>query len=178
MKVHAIILASLVVGALGNAVAASPGSPVTQNLNVSATVNNVCTLTTTSVAFGAYDPVTANAAADLNNGTTGKLTVTCTKSAAGVTMTLGNGLHFTTVRNMSDGTDALSYELYQPSSAAPAAACTFPGTTVWNVANPLSPAAASFDGTAKDFLVCGTIPQAQNVGAGSYSDTVVATVNF
>ena len=51
----------------------------TANLNVSASVAAVCTISTAPVAFGAYDPVVANAATDLNG--TGTVTVACTKGA-------------------------------------------------------------------------------------------------
>jgi spore coat protein U domain-containing protein, fimbrial subunit CupE1/2/3/6 len=132
------------------------------------------------VAFGSYDPIVTHAAAgvNLNNGA-GKVRVTCTKKASGVTLELGNGNNFSGgARRMSDGTDFLAYELYQPPSAVPGTACTFPGTTVWNATNKLNPAASAFDGTLKDFFVCGTIFKGQNVEVGAYSDVVVATVNF
>ena len=46
------------------------------NLDISASVAANCTITTGPVAFGAYDPVGANAAADLL--ATGSVTVACT----------------------------------------------------------------------------------------------------
>lgn len=175
-KLFASSLTLALLAAAGLASAAS----ATQNLTVSASVANNCTIATTAVAFGSYDPIVANAAAgaNLNNGA-GKVTVTCTKKSSGVTLALGNGSNFAAgARRMTDGTDMLAYELYQPPSAVPSTACTFPGTTVWNGTNTLAPAAAAFDGTAKDFFVCGTIAKGQNVQVGSYADTVVATVNF
>src|SRR5438270_6999931 len=60
----------------------------TANLSVTASVAANCTITTAPVAFGAYDPVGANAAADLNGA--GTVTVACTKGTA-ATVDLGQG---------------------------------------------------------------------------------------
>src|SRR2546426_5364633 len=60
----------------------------TSNLSVTASVSANCTISTTPVAFGAYDPIGANAAAALNG--TGSVSVTCT-SGASTTVTLGQG---------------------------------------------------------------------------------------
>lgn len=178
MKLVVIAASAASIALAGTALAAGTAS---QNLNISAQVNNNCTIATTAVAFGIYDPIVTNKAgtgADVNNGA-GKLTVTCTKKSSGVTLALGNGGNFNLgARRMTDGTDFLAYELYQPPNVTPATACTFPGTTVWNSVNTLNPAAASFDGTAKDFFICGTVAKGQNVEVGSYADVVIATVNF
>src|SRR5262245_9796185 len=56
----------------------SAGS-ATANLSTSASVANNCTISTSAVAFGSYDPVVANASANLDG--TGSLTVACTKGA-------------------------------------------------------------------------------------------------
>jgi len=58
------------------------------NLDISASVAANCTITTGPVAFGAYDPVGANAAADLLAA--GSVTVACTKGSV-TTIDLGNG---------------------------------------------------------------------------------------
>jgi len=63
----------------------------TANLNISATVNKTCTITTTPVAFGIYDPVVTNASTPLD--ATGTVVVTCTKGA-GTRIDLGNGGNF------------------------------------------------------------------------------------
>jgi spore coat protein U-like protein len=154
------------------------------NLNVSASVAANCTITTSPVAFGAYDPVGANAAAVLE--ATGAVQVTCTKGAPATYITLGAGLHNSGGRRMVGGTsgDFLPYELYLPTAATAGAACASPHAsgTLWTAANPtntLNPAAAVWDGTQQSFNVCGSIPAAQAVSAdASYTDVVVATINF
>lgn len=140
----------------------------TANLAVSATVTNNCTITTAPLAFGSYDPVVAHASANLDG--TGTVTVACTKGTA-PTVGLGLGSNASgSVRRMSDGgSNYLTYELYQESGR----------TTVWSNsgAGLLSPVAAPSK-APRSFSVYGRVQSNQDVPAGSYSDTVVATVNF
>src|SRR3989442_3592588 len=69
----AIAAAACVAGIAGNATA---GSSIT-SLSVQATVAANCSISSTAVNFGAYDPVGANASTDKTG--TGTLTVSCTK---------------------------------------------------------------------------------------------------
>jgi spore coat protein U-like protein len=140
----------------------------TANLGVSATVTNNCTISTVALAFGSYDPVVANASTNLDG--TGTVVVACTK---GSTATIGLGLGSNasgSVRRMTDGSsNYLTYELYQDSGRS----------TIWGTAGAglLSPAAAPSK-AARNFTVYGRVTSNQDVPAGSYNDTVVATVNF
>src|SRR5574340_771479 len=90
------------------------------NLTVSASVAANCTISTSAVAFGPYDPVVANASSDLNGN--GSVTIACTKgSAPNVTLDLGANASGSQ-RNMKitgGGTDLLAYQLYQPPGTAP-----------------------------------------------------------
>lgn len=144
----------------------------TSNLTVSASVSANCTISTSAVAFGAYDPVSANAASALNG--TGGVTVTCTNGSSAA-ITLGQGANANAGstdavpdRRMIDGSsNHLSYSLWQDSAR----------TVVWgNTAG--TGVGHSGDGTATNVTIYGKIPAAQNVPAGSYGDTVVATVTF
>jgi spore coat protein U-like protein len=167
------------------AVAAALASPVwaqsaNDNLDVTATVIASCSITTSPVAFGNYDPNGAHAASPLN--ATGAVNLTCTRGAS-VTVTLGLGANASgSTRRMLGAVDAefLPYELYHPSAATAAAGCTFPGTQVWGTAGAaiFTPSATWAAGTPFTFNVCGTIAAAQDVAADAYSDIVVATVNF
>jgi spore coat protein U-like protein len=140
----------------------------TANLNVTAAVGANCTISTATVAFPAYDPVVANAST--NDDGTGSVIVACTK---GSTVTIGLGLganaSASQMRMKDATTDYLNYALYQDAGRA----------TVWGNSGSglLSPVAAP-DKTPRTFTVYGRIPSGQDVPAGSYSDTVVATVNF
>ena len=68
----ALIFGGLVLGIAAPALAQTAST----NLTVSATVAKNCSITTTAVAFGSYDPVVANAATPLAG--TGTVVVTCT----------------------------------------------------------------------------------------------------
>jgi spore coat protein U-like protein len=148
----------------------------TGNLGVGSSVTANCIIGTAAVAFGAYDPVVANAAVALT--ASGSITVACTAGSA-PTITLGLGANAVgAVRKMASGAERLVYELYQPPTAAAGVACgaltTIWGTAGANIFTPTSPASKA----ARTYNVCGAIAANQDVGVGAYSDTVVASVNF
>lgn len=155
----------------------------TNTVTVNASVSQVCTVSAATVAFGAYDPVSANATADLL-APAAPLTVKCTKGSASVTIDLGQGGNYTTVRRMTDGTDFLTYQLYKASSQASGATCASPPSTggVWgstsggSTLTPTTPTWSATTGLV--FNICGVVPQAQDVGVGAYTDAVIATVTF
>ena len=152
------------------------GATATGNLGAGASVAANCTIATAPVAFGAYDPVVANAAVARTG--TGSITVACTAGSA-PTITLGLGANAVgAVRKMASGAERLVYELYQPPNTTPGIACgaltTIWGTAGANIFTPTSPASK----VARTYNVCGSIAANQDVGVGAYSDTVVASVNF
>ncbi|HET9362759.1 MAG TPA: spore coat U domain-containing protein [Vicinamibacterales bacterium] len=166
-----LLTAAVAVGAAtmigGYLTESASAATATANLGVSATVTSNCTISTVALAFGNYDPVGANLAADLDSN--GTVTVACTKgSTATIGLDLG-GNASASVRRMTDGTDFLTYELYQDATH----------TTVWGNAGAglLSPAAAPSK-APRNFTVYGRVQANQDVTAGNYSDTVLATVNF
>jgi spore coat protein U-like protein len=138
------------------------------NLTVTATVTNNCSISTAAVAFGAYDPIIANASADLDS--TGAVTVTCTRGAT-ATVALDRGSNAAgPARQLKDtGTNVLAYELFQDAGRS----------AVWgNAGAALLSAGAAPSKAPRTFTVYGRISGGQDVPAGNYSDTVVATVNF
>jgi len=144
----------------------------TSNLSVTASVAANCAISTAPVAFGAYDPVSANASTALNG--TGTVNVTCT-SGASTTVTLGQGANpaggstaAAPARRLNDGgTNYLTYSLYQDSGR----------TTAWGDTAGTG-VASTGTGTQTAITVYGAVAAGQSVPAGSYSDTVVATVTF
>lgn len=140
----------------------------TANLNISASVSAVCSISTSPVAFGAYDPVSANASTDLT--ASGTVTVACTKGAS-ATIDLGNGGNLSAgSRRMSSGSDFLNYSLYKDAAR----------TQVWGsgLAGGTTLTYNSASKAATGITVYGTVPQAQDVTVGSYSDVVLATINY
>jgi len=143
-------------------------------------VNANCTLSTSAVAFGNYDPIGANQSADLNS--IGTITIACVKGTApSIALDLGANFVGSTrqMQNTTNPGNFMPYELYQPSSTAPNASCSFPGTTVWGSSGAnLFNAGSAPSKNPRTFNVCGTIPAGLSPVIGSYQDTVVATVNF
>ena len=138
------------------------------SLTVTANVTKNCTITTAPVNLGAYDPVAANATAPLDG--IGTVTVTCTKGApAKVGLSTGSNAQGAT-RRMTGGADAfLTYELYKDTGRA-----TVWGYTLYTALDvPAAP-----DRNPRAFPVYGRVVAAQDATVGTYTDTVLATVNF
>lgn len=169
-RVAIISKAAAVAAAIGISAAAAPAFAATANTNlaVSATVINNCLITTSALAFGSYDPVVANSAANLDG--TGVVSVACTKGVS-PTIALGLGSNASgSTRRMGDGSgNFLTYELYKDAGRV----------TVWGTSGAalLSPTAAPSK-AARAFTVYGRVMAGQDATVGSYTDTVVATVNF
>lgn len=151
----------------------------TANLLVTATVSANCTISTTALAFGSYDPVVAHASTNLN--ASGTVTVACTKGTTGLSIGMGNGGNFSGgTRRMAGGGDFLTYSLFRPPNNTPGTACTFPGALAWGTTIGTNTLALtnSPSKAGRTYNVCGTITAGQDVTVASYSDTVVATINF
>jgi len=166
---------TLTVSALGFlALSAAPSAhagSATSSFTVSAAVVASCTISTTTLGFGNYDPIVTNATTPLD--VNGSVTITCTK---GSTTTIGldagqnSAQAVGTTRAMQvAGPDYLSYELYQDTGR----------TTVWgNSGVALFTPAAAPNKNPRSFSIYGRIPAGQGSTIGNYTDTVVATVNF
>ena len=138
----------------------------TAALAVSATVANNCTISTAPVAFGSYDPVDVNAAANLDGA--GTVTIACTKgSTTPIDLDLGANEDGTTRRMVSAG-NFLTYELYTDATRA----------DVWGTGVDGQTPPAAPNKNARAFTVYGRVPSGQDVPAGSYADSITATVNF
>ena len=146
----------------------------TSNLAVSATVIANCTIATTPIAFGNYDPVSANAGAAAHLDSTGTVDVACTRGTPGLRIDLNTGANaagvVATTRAMTAGAGLfLDYELYSDNGR----------TTLWGSGAgsgvTLTPPANK---NVRSTTVYGRVPGAQDAAAGTYNDTVVATINF
>ena len=165
----------LAVGVCAVSVNSYAAGTATANLAVSASIASSCVIDlTTAVAFGAYDPIVANKAADLDN-TAGRVSTICSNGFT-ATVTLGQGSHASTspastaaapLRRMSNGTDFLSYTLWSDSL----------GGTVWGN-TPGTGKTTVGTGLPVALTVYARVPQNQNVPAGAYTDIVLATVTF
>lgn len=147
-------------------------SPQTATFTVTATVIKSCVVTTTPIAFGSYDPTSATAVT-----ASGAVSAKCTKGAQpSVALDQGQNKAAASTaavpaRQMSDGAgDLLPYHIYTASA----------GTTEWGNTTAQEPASQTSTSvnTALSFPTYGNLPAGADVPAGSYSDTVTATVTF
>lgn len=157
-----------------------PAATTSTNIAVSASVSQACSISTTSaLAFGAYDPIGANASAALN--ATGQISVICSKGASSLTIGMNGGAQPVGAQRQMKGVllGLLSYNLFQPADNTPGKACTFPGTIAWtDTGAGLLTLSAAPSKAARLYNVCGTIPGGQDVTVDSYADVVSATLNF
>jgi spore coat protein U-like protein len=131
-----------------------------------------CSFTAASgVAFGSYDVFKVTPT--LGNGT---LTLNCTGVGAGtasVTIDLNRGTNSPAFpnRNMANGAQLLGYNLYQDAGL----------TVIWGNGNRgtvvYGPILVS-NNTPVTVTIFGAIPSGQDLTAGSYTDTIKATLNY
>jgi spore coat protein U-like protein len=144
---------------------ASAGS-ASANLTVHATVLGVCTIAAAALEFGNYDP---SVAGDLD-APASNITVRCTNGTA-FHVDLGYGANplATTTRRMAGGAaEFLRYELYSNPTHS----------TIWTTGAPQTASTAGAGLSDYTLPVYGRIFAGQAVSTGSYTDTVVMTVNF
>ncbi len=166
--------AMAITGVATQAIAATSSA----QLEVTASVESYCQITTAPVNFGKYDPVAKDA-----KYATGSLEVACTKGTTPTVVRLDYGVNaagsaaraMTTVEANSD---LLKYELYKPLAAG--GSCSASNTDVWgNTPETGLPVTGSPSITAPSiYNVCGKIAAGQDVKHGSYKDTVTAYVDF
>ena len=163
--VSAIVLGSFILGPHSNA------DRVTAAMNVSALVKYSCSINTTPMAFGAYNGVGANASIALE--ATATVISTCTSGAeALITMnagaSAGSGSADAPVRRMTAGPGKyLDYQVYSDAAR----------DTVWGNTIPTG-VALTGTGVPQSLIVYGSIPSAQVVPEGDYSDQIYVTISY
>jgi spore coat protein U-like protein len=154
---------------VGLASAQSRGQSKTADLRVLAEVISNCQISTEDVNFGVYDPIVANRTTPKD--ATGKLHLQCTLNTQ-TKIELDNGQNAAgNQRAMLGGSFKLNYELYQDPAH----------TQRWGSAAEAKPFTGTGPGggsMATAINVPGVLPAGQNVGAGSYLDTILVTVVF
>ncbi len=136
----------------------------TTNFTVSATVVAACVASATNLAFGNY---TASAVTADNANST--VTVTCTNNDAYTIALNGGGSGHVNARTMANGSNTLGYGVYTTSGYA----------TLWgDGTNGTSTVNGTGNGAAQNYTAYGQIPVGEYSAAGSYTDTLTATVTF
>jgi len=159
---------------------AASATTATGSFSVTASVPKNCSLSAPTLAFGSYDVVGTQATSPLDGSST--LSIKCTKgTGAAVYVQGGLGSNSasasgscavaTCTRAMTDGTDFLSYDLY-----------TVAYTTVWSPTATSGTSVFSFDfsssSATQTATISGEIPAGEDVGVGSYTDSITMTANF
>lgn len=126
-----------------------------------------CTVTATSVNFGAYNVYSASAVTS-----TGNVQLRCSGTYAAsvvVSMTRGASSSFIP-RTMMQGSQALQYNLFGDTAY----------TLIWgDGSSGTVQCYVSYTGTyTLNIPVYGRVPAGQDVGVGAYSDTVTVVVNY
>jgi len=164
---------------LGGTIPPGPSS-VIKAVNVTAVVQNTCTVTGGTMNFGTFDKLAPD------NATSSGVTVQCTNGAT-YSVGLGNGQNYTTGRRMRipSTSNYLNYGLYADSNYSQNWGNITGGTTGINGTatyggaggpSPLQTATAT--GSPQSITIYGQIPTAGNASAvaGSYTDTVAIVV--
>jgi spore coat protein U-like protein len=144
---------------------AANASTATTTFQVTATVNNACTVSANNLAFGTYNPLLGTAT-DL----TGGIIVTCTLGSPfniGLNAGTASGATVTT-RKMLSGANTLNYALYRDVAY----------TQNWGNTVGTDTLSSTGTGLAVTYPVYGVLPASQSVPSGSYADTVTVTVTY
>lgn len=135
-----------------------------------------CTVTSTSTAFGVYNPFSVTPT--FANGT---VQVTCTLLSGGATTVTLVSSYSTgasgsyAMRTMLSGANALNYNLFydaaytQIRGNGTGGSTTGGATLILTAGNPTQSASGT---------IYGRIPAGQDIAAGSYSDTIIVTITY
>jgi spore coat protein U-like protein len=126
-----------------------------------------CSIATTSIAFGNYDVFSASP-----TDTTGSVSFTCNATASiAITLSKGSSPTFSRRRLNGPPPDTLNYNLYLDVAR----------TTVWGDGTASTATYTNTNppvNTQVVVTIYGRIPAGQDVSAGTYTDTITATINF
>ena len=162
-----VVLATTLI--TGGAVVPAYAATATANLEITITIDKSCIVTTAPVVFGNH-VATIGSTPDI----TGSVTVQCT-NGSGYTVALdGGGANNIAGRQMTNGTETIGYQLHLNSDYS----------TVWGDGTSGSTASGTGTGfgTGAPYDRVHTVYAEANIlgseVAGTYSDTVTATVTF
>lgn len=138
----------------------------TADFGVQLVVENACNIT---AGGGAADmdflSVTGNIDAPI--GATTDLTVNCNDGAM-YTIGLDDGSNFSGGRRMTNGTQFVNYGLYQDAGH----------TQAWGALASGNELSGTGNNADQAITVHGLVPSGQSVGAGTYNDTITATIAY
>ena len=126
-----------------------------------------CTISATGVAFGSY-----NVFATSPTDSTGSITYRCGNTDKDITITISKGSSTTfSPRTLLRSAEPLSYNLFRDSGYTLIWGDGSSGTSTYFIRNPPND-------TDVVLSVYARVPAGQDVSAGSYSDSVVVTIEY
>lgn len=169
-RIFQAVFAGFALATLMTPVSSLRAATVTTTLPVSLTVTAGCSVQATGINFGSTSGAT-------NVTSTGTITVTCL-SGTSYTVTLDGGIHSSianlrTLQSSAVGTTSIVYELYKDAAT----------TQIWgdngfgNTYMQGTGVGGTGTGVGQPLTVFGKILNTGN-SAGTFTDTVVVTVNF
>jgi len=138
-------------------------STATTSFQVTVVISATCTISATNLAFGNYSGLLIDS--------TSTISVNCTKAATynvGLNAGLATGATVTTRSMTGPAAALLGYKLFSNSGY----------TTNWGNTVGTDTEAGIGTGSAQSLTVYGQVPAGQFVRAGSYADTITATVTY
>ena len=135
-------------------------------LSWSSRAEAACTISASGINFGTYSVFSATP-----DDAMGTVTVDCTNADNNVSVTFSAGASGTfAARTMKKGAEALSYNIFAEASRTTVVGDGTSGSVYFFSAHPGNP--------PQTITLYGRIPALQDVSIGSYTDTVLASVNF
>ncbi len=132
----------------------------------------VCQINLSTLNFGSYDPLETSPVDSVGN-----LTYFCSQPVPFVTITIDRSgtenVHSRRMINNSGGqdTDALLYNIYLDAARTAIWGDGTQGSQIWSTPSPAVR-------TRVNVPIYGRIPAGQNIGVGSYGDTLMITINY
>jgi spore coat protein U-like protein len=120
-----------------------------------------CSVSTSGISFGAYNPFSAASLAG-----SGSMTLSCSGSVVAYVMLSGGSSNNAGARRMTSGAERLSYNIYRDAAL----------TRIWGDGSAYPGVWVSLPQAPLPFY--GSIPPGQDVAAGDYADALTITVNF
>lgn len=139
-----------------------------------------CTISTQGLAFGNYDPTSATPV-PANGSILFRCTYTGTGFTATLTISAGNSGSYTN-RTLTFDTQALNYNIYVNAADTEIFGGTAAGTYYYYLCYPgggvTCTGGGGQSGTQYTAPMYGLLPAQQDVSAGQYSDTIIATLTY
>lgn len=147
-------------------VAAAAQASTSARFEVSATVTADCSISVTDLSFGQYDPLGQNSSRELNAAA--GVSMICTREARAKIVIDSGRNPMSGTRGMSSGDQRVAYQIYRDASR----------TQVWGNGADAQQFVSAGVQNPQQFVVYARIPPGQEVASGTYSDVVMATVEF